>query len=170
MATEAPNQPTSKSTNIEVVHDADTVPDSPNNAENGAVDELPPGMTQVGRQATRTRLENSLRVAARREIDSDAVEAAPLTAPEWLPPAHVRYRLLTLSAIVLSVGWVALGVWYVGQFFGFGELVALLPHEIGGMAAGFVTPLALIWLVVGFTSAAGGSSRKPRPCAGISVR
>ncbi len=78
------------------------------------------------------------------------VDVELLASEDWTPPAYVRYRLLTVAAVVLSVGWLYGAYDYVETYFGWSTLSELMPHELGGLAAGFVTPLALLWLVAAY--------------------
>ena len=75
---------------------------------------------------------------------------APLNAPEWRPPFYIRWRLLSLSALALSAAWLGLSAQYILAQIRPEDLTQLLPHELGGMAAGVLTPLALLWMVVAF--------------------
>ena len=65
-------------------------------------------------------------------------------------PVYARYRLLSIGAVITSIAWlVASGVFLI-EGLNLSDLMGLLPHELGGMAAGVVTPLALLWIVVAY--------------------
>lgn len=74
-----------------------------------------------------------------------------LVAPErWKMPFWARYRLLSVAALILSAAWLVVSYTYIDQQFGWDTFSQVFPHEIGGLAAGIVTPLALLWLVVSY--------------------
>ena len=78
------------------------------------------------------------------------VDVEALAAEDWQAPFYVRYRLMSVAAALLSIGWVY-GVYdYIETAFGWSTLSELMPHEVGGLAAGLVTPLALLWLIVAY--------------------
>lgn len=58
--------------------------------------------------------------------------------------------LLALIGLLLTVIWLFGGVWYVAEAIGFENLLFLLPSELGQMATGFLLPLVLLWLVLGY--------------------
>ncbi|MGF1611888.1 MAG: hypothetical protein ACFCUQ_20985, partial [Kiloniellales bacterium] len=58
--------------------------------------------------------------------------------------------LLALIGLLLTVIWLLGGVWYVAEEIGFENLLFLLPSELGQMAIGFLLPLVLLWLVLGY--------------------
>ena len=60
----------------------------------------------------------------------------------WAMPFYLRYRLATVLGAILSVGWLWLSLNFINNQISFSDLGALLPHEVGGMAAGTLTPLA----------------------------
>ncbi|MBL4693735.1 MAG: hypothetical protein JKY92_10480, partial [Magnetovibrio sp.] len=72
----------------------------------------------------------------------------PLEFNEFKQPFYLRHRLLSIAGVALTVGWLSLSSWYIDTYVGWGLLTELLPHEIGGLAAGVFTPLALLWMVV----------------------
>ena len=71
-------------------------------------------------------------------------------ADPWKAPFYLRFRLYTLGGLILSAAW----VWgvhnYVEAVLGWNNVTELLPHEVGGLAAGALTPLALLWMVIAF--------------------
>jgi len=68
----------------------------------------------------------------------------------WKKPFSLRFRFYSLFGLLLSGAWVW-GVYdYVEGVFGWSNLTELLPHEVGGLAAGAFTPLALLWMVIAF--------------------
>ena len=46
--------------------------------------------------------------------------------------------------------WFMLAGFYINETLGFENIAALLPHELGGLATGVITPVALLWVVVAF--------------------
>ena len=79
-----------------------------------------------------------------------SVEVDKMAPPAWRVPVYARYRLLSIGAVIMSIVWlVASGVFLI-EGLKLSDLMALLPHELGGMAAGVVTPLALLWIVVAY--------------------
>ena len=127
MAKNAPDNP-NQNPPIEVVHDANST------AENNKSD-----AKQSGIQEKYEWVEDS----SPNLIDS-------LVAPEFKPPFYARYHLLSILAALATIGWLAGSATYVFDSLGLEELSQLLPHELGGLAAGIVTPIALIWIVVAF--------------------
>ena len=73
-----------------------------------------------------------------------------MAPPAWRAPVYARYRLLSIGAVIMSIAWlVGAGVFLI-EGLKLSDLMALLPHELGGMAAGVITPLALLWIVVAY--------------------
>ena len=80
-------------------------------------------------------------------------EAAGPAAGEfqsWKAPFHVRYRLFAIAGVIASAAWIWVVDEYVESVLGWNNLSQLLPHEVGGLAAGVLTPLALLWMVIAF--------------------
>ena len=72
-------------------------------------------------------------------------------APEdWKPPFFLRYRMPVIVGILATVAWAYLVIDAVDLHLGWNNIGILLPHELGGLAAGAITPLALLWMVVAF--------------------
>ena len=131
MAKNAPDNPdTNNSGNpsIEVVHDADNAADSAD-AET----------KHAGVQDAYEWLEHS---------EPNLIDG--LVAPEFKAPFYARYRLFTITAIFATIGWLTASAIFVLNSLGLEDLAQLLPHELGGLAAGIVTPIAFIWIVVAF--------------------
>src|SRR5262245_27685032 len=59
-------------------------------------------------------------------------------------------RMWGVAAAALTVLWLIGVGWYVFSFVGPDGLLALLPHELGAVIAGIVTPVLLLWLLVAF--------------------
>jgi len=51
---------------------------------------------------------------------------------------------------VLSLGWLGLCAWYVDAELGWALPGTMLPHELGAVVAGAVTPLVLLWVALGY--------------------
>ena len=77
------------------------------------------------------------------QIVAEVLEAEPRQAPFYL-----RYRLLPIIGVALSASWIGLASWTMFRKMAFSNILDLLPHEQGGLAAGILTPVALIWMVV----------------------
>jgi hypothetical protein len=75
------------------------------------------------------------------------LDGETLVADDWTPPFHVRHRLWTIGAAVISIVWILGAYFYIAADLGFDVLASLLPHEVGGLAAGVFTPIALVWIV-----------------------
>ena len=56
---------------------------------------------------------------------------------------------LATSAAISAI-WLALCGWYIQVSIGWGELLLLLPHEIGAFLTGIFAPLAFVWLALFF--------------------
>ena len=79
-----------------------------------------------------------------KELETNALSDFRVT------PFYVRFHLVLILGVALSVGWLWLSLNYINAQIPFSDLGALLPHEVGGMAAGTLTPLALLWMVIAF--------------------
>ena len=117
------NGTSDKSDQLEVVHDADAAPDTKHTGVQESYEWLEPKEPNL--------------------IDG-------IVAPEFKPPFYARYRVLTILAILATIGWLAASASFVFENLGLADIAQLLPHELGGMAAGIATPIALIWIVVAF--------------------
>ena len=86
------------------------------------------------------------------EIQDGAADAPSSEQPQefdnWAEPFYLRYKLATGFGVMLSAGWLWLSAEYISTYVGWDVLFELLPHEIGGLAAGILTPLALLWMVI----------------------
>jgi len=69
---------------------------------------------------------------------------------DWQQPFYLKYRLVSLLAVVLSFMWIVGTISFVDSGLGWGNVHQLLPLEIGGLAVGSIMPLALLWMVVAF--------------------
>ena len=78
----------------------------------------------------------------------DASTAISSDYDEWKKPFYLRYKLATGVGIAASVAWLWLTNSYIGEYIGWDVLFELLPHELGGLAAGVFTPIALLWMVI----------------------
>ncbi len=56
--------------------------------------------------------------------------------------------MLILIGLLLTLGWLALGLHYVWQFVGLESLTFLPPYEVGLIVAGLFGPVALLWCIV----------------------
>lgn len=70
-------------------------------------------------------------------IDVDANES-------WL--ASNLHRLM----IFISVVWFAIVLIYITQFFGWDNLLLMMPNEFGGFLAGVTLPLVVIWVAIAY--------------------
>ena len=68
----------------------------------------------------------------------------------WKPPFHLRYHLFSMAGLVATGLWVAGSLEFIDRQLGWHNMGELLPHEMGGLAAGTLTPLALLWMVIAF--------------------
>ena len=50
----------------------------------------------------------------------------------WTPPFYLRYRLATAGGVVLSGAWLAASAYFIDRQILWPDLMALLPHEMGG--------------------------------------
>ena len=91
---------------------------------------------------------NESQGTARGEGGPTSPSTAPLGPEMWKAPFYIRYRFLSIVGVLASAGWIVVSLHYIQNQMGWPNLFNLLPHELGGMAAGILTPLALIWLVV----------------------
>ena len=56
--------------------------------------------------------------------------------------------MLILIGLLLTLGWLALGLHYVWQFVGLESISFLPPFEVGLIVAGLFGPVALLWCIV----------------------
>ena len=61
-----------------------------------------------------------------------------------------RSSTLVIVGVVATILWLLLCLWYIGNFFGWSTLGAMLPHELAAIIAGVAAPPALLWLVLVF--------------------
>lgn len=52
--------------------------------------------------------------------------------------------------LVVSAGWIGLGLWYVSAQVGWGQFFEQPADAMGGFLEGAFAPLAFLWLVIGF--------------------
>ena len=65
--------------------------------------------------------------------------------PNGLNPFRVM-QAAAASSVVWLLGW----GWYISVYLGWGDLLYLLPHELGAFLAGIFAPLAFVWLAVAY--------------------
>ena len=82
-----------------------------------------------------------------------------LKLEDWHQPFHLRFRLVSIGGVVLSVMWLWASNTFIENQLGWDNLVQLLPHELAGIVVGVLTPLALLWMVVAFLNVAPISPR-----------
>ena len=119
---------------IEVVHDADEV------VHDAGSDHFETDDDQLSEE-----LEN---IPETNNLDLNSFEN--LSAPEFEAPFYARYRLLSVTAIILTLFWLVASLNFLFNNLTLADISQLLPHELGGIAAGIVTPIALMWIVVAF--------------------
>ncbi len=51
---------------------------------------------------------------------------------KWTPPFYLRYPLATLGGVVLSGVWLSASAYFIDRQILWPDLLALLPHEMGG--------------------------------------
>ena len=143
MARNAPGRTEPSNPSIEVVHLADE------SAENSPVDRPQPivGQEDVAPAPIST---SSGATPEPLMPPGTAIEVDTVMPPAWRMPVYARYRLLSIGAVIMSTAWLLACGAYILEGFTFPDLLALLPHELGGMAAGVVTPLAFLWVVVAY--------------------
>ncbi|MEP2544429.1 MAG: hypothetical protein ABJI82_07170, partial [Alphaproteobacteria bacterium] len=96
-----------------------------------------PGEVPAGGKAAQAR-------AALPEVDD-------LLAPDDVPaPLYLRWKLHLLLGGALTVLWFVLVLDFIEKSLGLGNLTELLPHEVGGLAAGAFTPVAFLWMLIAF--------------------
>ena len=94
---------------------------------------------------------------------SGALDDIPLQPPV---PFWVRWKLLPLGALAATAAWLWFSYQFVELNLGWNNLTALLPHELGGLAAGVATPVACCGSSSSRTSVAPISSTRLKRCAG----
>jgi hypothetical protein len=77
--------------------------------------------------------------------DDDGLMTKPAPLPEMKFPVWVSY--VQAGAMILSVMWIAVAIAMMVGKMGMG-LLAMAPHELGGMLAGVLAPVALLWLAL----------------------
>lgn len=63
-----------------------------------------------------------------------------------LPPEPARWPAVVAG--ILTVAWVTLCLAFAATAWGLGNLLQLLPHELGGFVAGLAAPVLLLWVIV----------------------
>ncbi|MEM8916397.1 MAG: hypothetical protein AAGC83_11195, partial [Pseudomonadota bacterium] len=61
---------------------------------------------------------------------------------------------MLLIGIVASAAWAIICVLYAQASLGWNNLLALLPHELGGFLAGVAAPIALLWMILAYAQRA----------------
>jgi len=72
----------------------------------------------------------------------------------------MNYR--TFFGLMFTTFWLAGGLIYFHLSHGLGDFLALKPNELGDFAAGYLAPLAFLWLVIGYFQQ-GEEQRLQRP-------
>ena len=75
--------------------------------------------------------------------------AIDVATPNEQGASERRDWRLTFS-LVLTVGWVALGVIYISRIVGWRDFASQNAPSLGSFLEGAFAPLAFLWLVVGF--------------------
>jgi|GEM_PF-6647460 len=78
----------------------------------------------------------------------EAPPATPVEFNDFTQPFYLRHRLLSMTGALVTIGWLSASAWYIQTYIGWDVLFELLPHEVGGLTAGVLTPLALMWMVI----------------------
>jgi hypothetical protein len=78
-------------------------------------------------------------------IEDDGLMTKPAALPELKLPAWVGYA--QTAAMALSVFWVVVALAILVAKLGTG-LFTMMPHELGGVLAGLLAPVALLWLAL----------------------
>ncbi|MGY9003216.1 MAG: hypothetical protein ACKVIF_08530, partial [Rhodospirillales bacterium] len=87
-------------------------------------------------------LPNEKQESDRAEAEDDSLFSS------WTAPFYLRYRLLSIAGVMLTLGWLGPVIFYIDQYMGWENLLHLQPYELAAMAAGVTTPIALLWMVV----------------------
>ena len=67
--------------------------------------------------------------------------------------------MLIVIGVLLSLGWLALGLFYLWSFVGLESLTLLPPYEVALIIVGLIGPVALFWCVIATFKAAGREKR-----------
>ena len=70
--------------------------------------------------------------------------------------------MLIVIGVLLSLGWLALGLFYLWSFVGFESLALLPPYEVALIIIALIGPVALFWCVITTLKAAGRDKRLER--------
>ena len=70
--------------------------------------------------------------------------------------------MLIVIGVLLSLGWLALGLFYLWSFVGFESLTLLPPYEVALIIIALIGPVALFWCVSTTLKAAGRDKRLER--------
>ena len=149
MATHAPGRSEPSNPSIEVVHSAEE------SAENSSHDASQPntGYEDVASRSNLTGSEETPQPCragafnASRHCRLKSIKWRPLRGGCQFMRVTGYYRLAQLSRRLLGL-WLRASS--SSKASSLSDLMAFLPHELGGMAAGVVTPLALLWIVVAY--------------------
>lgn len=80
-------------------------------------------------------------------VPAMAPSLGPEDALEPTPPRRGAGMLYGL-ALLLSAAWLGVCAWYIGRTMGWPALPDVAPEVFGGLAAGALVPVAVLWLVV----------------------
>ena len=83
-----------------------------------------------------------------------------MSTPEQAPSRSSSFSI----GLVISLLWVVIAAIYVQTRIGWSTIGDMPPGEMGGLLAGFATPLALLWLVLSAMRrglSGGGGAHRP---------
>ena len=62
----------------------------------------------------------------------------------------MRRRLSSLLCLVFTAAWLLACATYISQRIGWSNLGSLSPGDLGGLMAGILAPVALLWVLITF--------------------
>ncbi len=106
----------------------------------------------INMKITAARAEPPLSSADDNHEAEDEEPVLMLTPENALPPVQrpLWHNILSYGAAVFSAMWLVYGLSYALTSYGLAGLAAMPPPELGGLMAGILAPVALLWMVLGY--------------------
>ena len=97
-------------------------------------------------------------------------EGRKLTAQQRLEQVRERPVMLIVIGVLLSLGWLALGLFYLWSFVGLESLTILPPYEVALIIIALIGPVALFWCVITTLKGAGREKQLERQVDALGIQ